>query len=488
MGLLPLTYRPPSYVDKRSRSDSTATASDDDSSHQNGKSLESIKSTGSSGGIPPALSFDRIVQGGTCPPCTIRDFMNYLIYVERAAENLQFFLWYKDYEKRFFHDIQTTDLDLSREWTQDMEEKVILEIKRENAENARARVRTTRAEGEVMVIFEGTDFDKSHNPSQQVRKPSAATKSSQTGSTNGLDPFSTPPATPLETTPTQPQGQSQSGDLSSTQGEISTSYQLQANQAFSAAGTEAPFTIQPFRQELARVIATYIMPGAPRQLNLSDCEQKVTLRALSRTTHPSALRLVLNSVESTLRMQAHPNFIRWTICNGNPMRITFARGLGVGIILLSTAVAVLLTLSKAPRGYRAVPAIGWVVGIATLVAAYKGMCVVLHGLHHQHVRPWELFVVDDDDLDVEMESGGGKMHNTSFDHFGSGNSFETEPWVVKYNQRSVIRKIFDREIWVQEPALRQIQDTIFVQSVLFAFICAGILVTIFVNVPGGNLF
>ena len=69
-------------------------------------------------GIPQAISFDRIIDGGTCPvfepyhprveklltmfkPCTTRDFMNYLIYIEHAAENLQFFLWYRDYVKRF---------------------------------------------------------------------------------------------------------------------------------------------------------------------------------------------------------------------------------------------------------------------------------------------------------------------------------------------------------------------------------------------------
>ena len=32
---------------------------------------------------------------------TSRDFMDYLIYVEHGAENLQFYLWYKDYSIRF---------------------------------------------------------------------------------------------------------------------------------------------------------------------------------------------------------------------------------------------------------------------------------------------------------------------------------------------------------------------------------------------------
>jgi len=238
-------------------------------------------------------------------------------------------------------------------------------------------------------------------------------------------------------------------------------------------------TIQPFRKEIDRVIATYIMDGAPRQLNLSDRERKVALHALAYTTHPSALREVSKLAESILRRQAHPNFIRWSICNGNIARVFFARALGISLIVISTVIALVLTLSRLGRGYRALAAIGWVLGIATLIAAWKGMCVVLHGMHHHHVRPWELFVSEED---------AGDLGKRSFDSFGSSNSYEEEPWVIRYKKRNIIRKIFDREVWLQEPALRQIQDTIFVQSMLCALLIAGVLTAIFVAVPGGNLF
>ena len=137
---------------------------------------------------------------------------------------------------------------------------------------------------------------------------------------------------------------------------------------------------------------------------------------------------------------------------------------------------VLLTLSKLGRGYRALSAIALVLGISTLVAAYKGMCVVLHGMHHRHIRPWELFVQDD----------GEDLGKRSFDSFGSDNSYEDEPWIVKYERRNVIRKVFDREVWIQEPALRQIQDTIFVQAILASLVLGGIVTAIFVAVPGGH--
>lgn len=122
------------------------------------------------------------------------------------------------------------------------------------------------------------------------------------------------------------------------------------------------------------------------------------------------------------------------------------------------------------------------IGIATLIAAYKGMCVVLHGMHHRHVRPWELFVEGDGEYEEASLKKG------SFESFGSSNSYEDEPWIVKYEKRNVVRKVFDREVWIQEPALRQIQDTIFIQSMLVALFGAGVLTAIFVTVPAGRFF
>lgn len=98
-------------------------------------------------------------------------------------------------------------------------------------------------------------------------------------------------------------------------------------------------------------------------------------------------------------------------------------------------------------------------------------------MHHRHLRPWELF----EDPEAEGEK-------TSLDSTWTSKSYEDQPWVIKYEKRNVVRKVFDREVWIQEPALRQIQDTIFIQSMLAALLFGGVLTAIFVNVPGGNFF
>ncbi|KAF5250177.1 hypothetical protein FANTH_4597 [Fusarium anthophilum] len=408
-------------------------------------------SSRSSIGIPDSLSFDRIIGGGTCPPMTLRDFMTYLVYVEHAAENLQFYLWFQDYEKRFNAN-PTTDVKLAPEWTRAMQDEAVIKIRKEQSDKM-------RKDPEAATIFKGSDFEKKSG--------------SQDRNVSAVDPFATPP-------------QSSKGDDSSiytasfTMNSLNAmSHQSQASDAFNMVGAQQPFTIQPFREEINRVISTYIMEGAPRQLNLSSSEQKAVIVALSKTTHPSAFRSVFKTVDSSLRHQAHPNFVRWSICNGNPARVFFARSLGVGLIAAGIVAGLILTLSNAGRGYRALAAIGLVLGISTLVAAYKGMCVVLHGMHHRHVRPWELFVDSENIEDAQKQS---------FDSFGSKNSYEDEPWVVKYEKRNVVRKVFDREVWIQEPALRQIQDTIFVQAILASVLLGGIVTAIFVAVPGGHFF
>ncbi|KAI1077490.1 hypothetical protein F5B20DRAFT_592810 [Whalleya microplaca] len=453
MGVLSLNYRRPEYIDKQQFRESSSSINTNDE-----KSDASLKSgrSGALYGIPDALTFDKIIDGGTCPPCTIRDFMNYLLYIEHSAENLQFFLWYRDYVRRF-NEASTSDVLLAQEWTQAMEDETLAKIQREAADKL-------KKDPKAADIFKGTDFEKNRGDIMIMES---------------RDPFATPPPTPSDE------------DTPSIYSQVS-SYRSQAQDAFAAAGVKQPFTIQPFRGEINRVIATYIVTGSPRQLNLSAREQKAAVQALAYTTHPSALRAVAAGIENTLRRQAHPNFVRWSICNGNPARGAFARQLGVSVIALTTLGAVVLTLSAALRAYRALFAVGWVLGIATLVTACKGMCVVLHGLHHRQVRPWELFLDADAEADVEagtdVDSQDEKGGKDSFDSFGSANSYEDQPWVVKYERRNLVRKVFDREVWIQEPALRQIQDTIALQSLLCALLGAAVLTVVFVAVPGGRFF
>ncbi|ERF68157.1 hypothetical protein EPUS_09508 [Endocarpon pusillum Z07020] len=397
-------------------------------------------------------------------PCTTREFMNFLLYIENSAENLQFYLWFRDYVKRF-DQLPENEKNLSPPWVPEQSKLKIIHTKANSDIDMSPEEKRTAAQ-EVSQAIKGTDFDA---------------KAKLTTNEAGHNPFSTPPRTPVSDKESMSSSMAGWGDDGSTLfSGRATSHTKQSAAAFETAKAFQPFTVQPYREEISRIIATYITSEGSRCLNLSDKESAKLLRALSITTHPSAFREVVSTIERTLRHQAHPNFIRYTICNGNRPRVIFARGLGIGGIVGGLLCAVIFTLSSAGRGWRALSAIGFFIGIATLIAAWKGMCVVLHGMHHRHLRPWELFS-EEDSSDYEMKKDSMESH-------GSNNSYENEPWIAKYEKRNVIRKIFDREVWIQEPALRQIQDTIFLQAVLGAFVLSAVAVAIFVPLPKGNYF
>ncbi|KAI9761590.1 MAG: hypothetical protein M1840_001771 [Geoglossum simile] len=427
------------------------------------KSFEQSINSGATSvaGIPDALSFDRIIAGGTCPPCTTREFMNYLKYVEFAAENLQFFLWYTDYKKRFEH-LDSTSKLLAPEWTATQIDAEIMLTQSKTTTGTRSR--------EAPTIFQGTMFDLEEKA---------------VSSEPAVNPFATPNGSLASDSASNFRGTSNAtswefggGDLGA---DSARNYAKTAASAFENAKLNwQPFTVQPFRDEIARIIAIYIAKGAPRELNISARERASVLYALRNTTHPSAFRAAASTIECSLRQQSHPNFVRWAIYNGNPARVAFARSLGIGCIVSGFVLASVLTISHVGPGWRAFAAVLWFLGTATLFAAWKGMCIVLHGLHRRQVPPWELFTED--------KESAYELRKTSSDSMSSTNSFGNEPWVPRYGSRSLIRRIFDSEVWIQEPALRQIQDIIFAQSLVLGFVAASLLTVIFVVIPSGNKF
>ncbi len=276
--------------------------------------------------------------------------MDFLKYIEHDAENLQFFLWCKDYALRFFA-LPEHEQRLAPEWTA---EQAQVEKKAIESE------KPMKASIDPNIIIRSTEFEPPR-PFQQ----------------NGHNPFNTPPGTPSgngrESMAPSTVGWSENG---STLNSGATDHTRKTAQAFEEAKVFQPFTVQPFREEVSRIIAIYIAEGGHRMLNLASRERALLLKALSVTTHPSAFREVVTTIEWTLRHQGHPNFIRWTICNGNPPRQMFARGLGVGGIIGGIVYAIVITLSGANRGWRALAFLGFFIGISTLFAAWKGMCVV----------------------------------------------------------------------------------------------------------------
>jgi hypothetical protein len=116
-------------------------------------------------------------------PCTLRDFMDYLLYIEHAAEHLQFFMWFRGYLQRF-DSLPASEKALAPEWTHQDERNALEEWKKLQANIQKRQPHTAANE-----VFRGTVFAK-EGPATVVK---AGIPYAGFGSGN---PFVTPPATP----------------------------------------------------------------------------------------------------------------------------------------------------------------------------------------------------------------------------------------------------------------------------------------------------
>lgn len=95
--------------------------------------------------------------------------MNFLKYIELSAENLQFYLWFRDYSARFSR-LPESEKSLSPEWSGDA------------SSHAEAKTASKPVNADAAAMLHGTDFasDPKINGSEK----------------GGSNPFFTPPRTP----------------------------------------------------------------------------------------------------------------------------------------------------------------------------------------------------------------------------------------------------------------------------------------------------
>ena len=162
----------------------------------------------------------------------MRDFMNYLIYIERAAENLQFFLWYRDYTKRFT-ELPESKRALSPAWIMEKAEA-------DTTAGCGNLSGPKKLSADAAAIFKDTDF---------------ATPKVSVMEYGGNNPFHTPPHTP-DTGRESIVGGSEYGwddgasTLQSTGGK---SFQRKANEAYESANVK----VQPCKSKDAQSIKAH---------------------------------------------------------------------------------------------------------------------------------------------------------------------------------------------------------------------------------------
>ncbi|KAI6378054.1 hypothetical protein MCOR25_002300 [Pyricularia grisea] len=327
---------------------------------------------------PPGPTFSDLVKNQSKTPLSLSEFMDYLIYIEHNAENLQFFLWYSDYVQRWSR-LSRRQKSASPPWNTDCEEETqgirtspLAAHKRANSEKM----------ANILAILDRVSENED--------------------------------AEPLSHESTSEMGLSGRGE----------------NKEFVTSARTTEYSKQPFRDELVKVASNYIEQGAPRQLKLSEGDRASIIEGLQHTTHPTALLPAFTMSSNILREFSHPSFIKWSLYrNANKPRINFTRSMAAVLIVLGLAFEVILTLSGLLTCLRALGILLLWPGITWLAAAAKGLCLELHFRRLRQQRPWE---VQKPEQDAELEKSGSQdspvdMHDATSKGASSSPSHSRSP-------------------------------------------------------------
>ena len=201
-----------------------------------------------------------------------------------------------------------------------------------------------------------------------------------------------------------------------------------------------------------------------------------------------------------LRYRAHPNFIRWSICNSNPPWTFCLVGFAIMNITIGFVISISLTLSSHSRWFRLVAAAEWWFGFTNLLAASQGLCILLHRLSIRSIRPWEIEIYRhgpghlSDDVEAPVRGGNIKYSETQsrwpmkMEVFGPSNNYLKEDWIEKYQREPMWRKVFARNVRVQDRGLKIMQNKIIWYATAWALLITVALSAGFVALPKGNLY
>ncbi|KAK1990793.1 hypothetical protein LX36DRAFT_663900 [Colletotrichum falcatum] len=404
--------------------------------------------------IPPQLAFEEVIRNNTASPCSLNDFMDFLVYVEQDAEPLQFFLWYCGYINSWTTQLTSEQRALAPRWDPDRSRTLAPGERRANNSSKLSSI--------LDMLDEENDRRVNRmGGSRHKRNASVAPK------------FLYPTMSVIK--------------------------EEKDEEGREAADFEAAPSSQPFRADMDAITNHYITLDAPRRLNLTKDDRNAVLAATAITTHPSALLLAFEKAEAILRGKLHPDFIRYSMANANRATTRLLRLLGCLLLVLGLALDVVLVLSPVSRYYRLLSTPLLFAGLAILVAALDGVSLSLYLLRRRQIRPWE---VPDD---IEAGTGAEKHHRRkatpesvagavdplrkpSLQTLGPANVFSGEDWVAAYERRRFWRLLFERKSGSQNEHLRILQHGVVAGAVLWATLTTAGLGVGSVFIPSHNMF
>jgi hypothetical protein len=216
------------------------------------------------------------------------------------------------------------------------------------------------------------------------------------------------------------------------------------------------------RAELDAITVLFLLPGAPKELNIPASMRDKVLSGLQTSTAAHHLAPIADHCYILLKSCSHRNFIRLGVSNGTFETVCMATSLGIVLTIAGFLCMLLLAFSSPSehhasrwRGLAAWPM--WSIGVGLILSGLRGSCFFLLLFSRRQPLPWEKF-----------DDAGG------------------EGLIAKKNMlRTFLGRlmIFDRKLKVKDDNLRYLQRKIVLQSVLGGVIFATVMEVLFLSLP-----
>ncbi|CAL3969320.1 unnamed protein product [Diplocarpon coronariae] len=419
-------YKKPSYVDVNQFATAINKGSGALPNSTNPRSSTMLKRR-SSTDIPSKLSLEKILNNRTCSPMSLYDFYMYLKYIEHSSENLEFYIWFKNFEAgrlTAFPELPRTPTPIHGNISGTSSE-TNLARPQSDEKSPEAIAQETETEAQDYFNFEGTEI-YAQMSSFISHGGACGPKVCQS---RRLSPVYKRPFSVVE--------------KMEAEAEAKTSTEIQDMR----------------RVELETVRKLFLLPGSPKELNIPDSMRRKVLDAIATSTEAANLVPVAEHCYLLLRSCSHRNFIRLGVSNGTFETICVATGLGIFLTIGGFMAMVLLALVTPSfrhcsrwRGLAIWPM--WSVGLGLILSGIRGSCFFLLLFSRRQPLPWEKF---EDDPVVRKESK-----------------------ITRVLSRLMI---FDRKLKVKDSNLRRLQRKVVMQSLLGGMSFATLMVTVCLALP-----
>ncbi|TDZ75077.1 putative secreted lipase [Colletotrichum trifolii] len=264
--------------------------------------------------IPARLSLEKVLANETCSPMSLYDFYMYLKYIEFSPENLEFFVWFRNYEAAYSKTGSLNNFPMG-------EKDVDGSSSRNSATDS-----TLESIGHKLPSIKLSEFECD---------PEAANETM-----TNIVQLIAPEAACRPNSKIGPTGRDR----------IKSWANACAKPACSnTAATVIPARIAPnsaYRVELNAVVKTFLLPDSEKELNIPPAMRDQALLDLQHSSDPAHLRPIADHVYGLLKNCSHRNFVRLGVSNGTFETLCMATS--VGIVLTVTGFLCVLLRAFVP--------------------------------------------------------------------------------------------------------------------------------------------